>query len=62
MAARTVTGGNEADGNPQGRWAMDSCQSGRARWVLTLPSAGGWRILDGRCAGLSVVNRVTDDL
>lgn len=40
LAACTVIGGNEADGNPEGRWAMDLCQSERARWVLMLQSAG----------------------
>lgn len=40
LAARRVTGGNEADGNPEGRWATDLCQSERARWVLMLQSAG----------------------
>lgn len=40
LTACMETGGNEADGNPEGRWATDLCQSERARWVLMLQSAG----------------------
>lgn len=39
MTACMVTAGNEADGNPVWGWAMDLCQSERARWVLMLQSA-----------------------